>query len=117
MKLPLSFLFNTLIFFISRISSIYAFFFNSSSLQQFYSIPYAVYVFLGFFKGFINLIFKDLYHNCTVVLRSLCVCVCVCVCVFFSYVGIFRACYDRVAGFYHMRHIALAIIDLFYAGI
>jgi hypothetical protein len=52
-------------FFISRIPSVcfsYWFYFNFQVLNRFYSFSSTVCVFLAFFKEFINLSFKDVYH-------------------------------------------------------
>lgn len=56
-------------------------------------------LFLDFFRGFIKLYFKDMYHLYNLFLRSfLCI----------SYVGKFRVCCGRTAGLW--SHIALPVI-------
>lgn len=48
--------------------------------------------FLDFVKGFTHFLVKNLYHIHKVSFNIFFFC--------FSYVGIFRACYGRIAGFY-----------------
>lgn len=92
-------------FFTSRISSFCVFFivfisdFRSWTVL-FISLNY--FVFLDFFKGFIDFLFKDLFHihkDCFTFHF-----------LFFSCDGIVMACCDRLAGFSGI-HIVLAVID------
>lgn len=92
-------------FFTSRISSFCVFFivfisdFRSWTVL-FISLNY--FVFLDFFKGFIDFLFKDLFHihkDCFTFHF-----------LFFSCDGIVMACCDRLAGFSRI-HIVLAVID------